>query len=207
MIIVGAKGFAKQVVEVFYQTGMHECVYFFDNVSQEADLLFGHKVVRDFAQVRQIFSVNRAFCLGIGGPHLRKELTLQFKQLGGDLQSLISPFAHIAVHSSVSIGVSILTGVVVENDALIQEGALLNTQASVHHDAVVGAFAEIAPGARILGGCIIGEEAFVGANAVILPKINIGHRAVVGAGAVVTRDVEPASLVVGNPAKHIRYVL
>ncbi|MDQ6837197.1 MAG: antibiotic acetyltransferase, partial [Actinomycetota bacterium] len=37
------------------------------------------------------------------------------------------------------------------------------------------------------------------------PGVRIGHAAVVGAGSVVTRDVEPWSIVAGNPARHIRW--
>ncbi len=44
----------------------------------------------------------------------------------------------------------------------------------------------------------------IGAGAVILPGIRVGRRAMVGAGAVVTRDVAPGKLVVGNPAKVLR---
>ena len=47
--------------------------------------------------------------------------------------------------------------------------------------------------------------ASIGANATILPGITIGERAMVGAGAVVTRDVPPLAVVVGNPARIIRY--
>ena len=48
------------------------------------------------------------------------------------------------------------------------------------------------------------KGATVGANATILPGITIGEKAMVGAGAVVTRDVPPRTLVVGNPARAIR---
>ena len=52
----------------------------------------------------------------------------------------------------------------------------------------------------------IKKGASVGANATILPGITIGASALVGAGAVVTRDVPPGKLVVGNPAKVIKDV-
>lgn len=48
------------------------------------------------------------------------------------------------------------------------------------------------------------KGATVGANATILAGITIGQNAMVGAGAVVTRDVPPNVLVVGNPARIIK---
>ena len=50
------------------------------------------------------------------------------------------------------------------------------------------------------------EFASIGANATILPGITIGKNAIVGAGSVVTRDVDPNAIVVGNPAKVIRLI-
>lgn len=46
--------------------------------------------------------------------------------------------------------------------------------------------------------------ASIGANATILPGITIGERAMIGAGSVVTRDVPPDVLVVGNPARIVK---
>lgn len=53
---------------------------------------------------------------------------------------------------------------------------------------------------------LIKKGASIGANATILPGVIIGEKAMVGAGAVVTKDVAPYSVVVGNPAKHIRFI-
>ena len=50
---------------------------------------------------------------------------------------------------------------------------------------------------------IIKKGASIGANATILPGITIGEGAMTGAGAVVTRDVQPNTTVVGNPARKI----
>jgi virginiamycin A acetyltransferase len=49
----------------------------------------------------------------------------------------------------------------------------------------------------------IGNDVWIGARAIILEGINIGDGAIVGAGAVVTKDVEPYSIVAGCPAKPI----
>ena len=48
----------------------------------------------------------------------------------------------------------------------------------------------------------IGEGCFIGARAIILKGVTIGPGAVVAAGAVVTRDVPPGCLAIGNPAKN-----
>jgi acetyltransferase-like isoleucine patch superfamily enzyme len=55
-------------------------------------------------------------------------------------------------------------------------------------------------------GPTIRRGARIGAAAVLLPGIEIGEEAFVGAGAVVTRDVPPRAVVVGNPARVIREV-
>ena len=51
---------------------------------------------------------------------------------------------------------------------------------------------------------IIEDDVWIGAHCVILLGVHIGKGAVIGAGSVVTHDVEPYTVVAGNPAKHIR---
>jgi putative colanic acid biosynthesis acetyltransferase WcaF len=55
-----------------------------------------------------------------------------------------------------------------------------------------------------VGPIVIGEDVFVGARAFVMPGVVVGDGAVVGACAVVTRDVEPWTIVAGNPAKAIK---
>jgi UDP-2-acetamido-3-amino-2,3-dideoxy-glucuronate N-acetyltransferase len=51
---------------------------------------------------------------------------------------------------------------------------------------------------------LVRRRASIGSGAVILPGITIGEGAIVGAGAVVTNDVAPRAVVVGNPARFLR---
>ncbi|MFZ4779391.1 MAG: acyltransferase [Terrimicrobiaceae bacterium] len=53
------------------------------------------------------------------------------------------------------------------------------------------------------GDVSIGDRVWIGYGSLILPGVHIGEGAVVGAGAVVTKDVEPYTIVAGNPARKI----
>ena len=50
----------------------------------------------------------------------------------------------------------------------------------------------------------IGDDVWIGTGAIVLKGVSIGDRAIVGAGAVVVRDVQPDTVVAGNPARLIR---
>jgi len=55
------------------------------------------------------------------------------------------------------------------------------------------------------GDVVIGSDVWIGQDALILSGVTISHGAVVAARSVVTKDVEPYSIVGGNPARHIRF--
>lgn len=54
------------------------------------------------------------------------------------------------------------------------------------------------------GDVIIGDRVWIAYRAIILPGVTIGEGAVVGAGSVVTKNVEPYTIVAGNPARLIK---
>ncbi len=54
------------------------------------------------------------------------------------------------------------------------------------------------------GSTIIGNDVWIGNSATIMPGIKVSHGAIIGASSVVTKNVEPYSIVAGNPAKLIR---
>lgn len=54
------------------------------------------------------------------------------------------------------------------------------------------------------GDTVVGNDVWIGAEAMIMPGVRIGHGAMIGSRALVTKDVEPYTIVGGNPAKPIR---
>jgi acetyltransferase-like isoleucine patch superfamily enzyme len=53
---------------------------------------------------------------------------------------------------------------------------------------------------------VINRNVWIGSNATILPGVTIGENAVVAAASVVTKDVPDNSIVVGSPARVVRYL-
>lgn len=51
----------------------------------------------------------------------------------------------------------------------------------------------------------IGDDVWIGARVIILPGVSIGSGSVLGAGTIIARDVPPRAVVVGNPARVVRY--
>jgi sugar O-acyltransferase (sialic acid O-acetyltransferase NeuD family) len=204
MLIIGAKGFAKEVLEVLHQNNTLENVAFFDDVNED---VFG-KLYNEFTilktcdEVETYFSeISKEFTIGIGNPILRKKLYDKFLSLGGQFTSTISPKANIGNYGNIiNEGCNIMTGTVITNDVSIDRGALINLNCTIGHDSKIGEFVELSPGVHISGNCTIGDFTTIGTNATILPKINIGSNVIVAAGAVVTKDIPDNCMVAGVPA-------
>jgi maltose O-acetyltransferase len=79
------------------------------------------------------------------------------------------------------------------------EAVIANHAHIIAHDASTRHFTGYTRIARVH----IGKRVYVGAGAIILPGVTVGDEAVVGAGAVVRQDVDPGTIVVGNPARAV----
>jgi len=208
MLIIGAKGFAKEVLEVVLQLNQLENLVFYDDVNIEvSEKLFGQfPILRTKQEATTYFkTIDNRFTIGIGNPFLRKQLYDKFSAIGGKFTSTISPLATIGAYDvQLGIGANVLSGAVFSNSAKIGIGCIVYYNAIITHDCVIGDFVEISPAVNLLGRCKIGDYTQIGANSTILPDIIIGKNVIIGAGSVVTKNVPDNCLIVGVPAKIIK---
>lgn len=110
---------------------------------------------------------------------------------------------HVFIENDVSIGnrVTIKCGVQVWDGITLEDDVFVGPNSTFTND--------IYPRSKkpfLIQRTIVGRGATIGANATILCGIVIGAGAMIGAGAVVLDDVPSNAVVVGNPAKIIRYI-
>ena len=208
MVIIGAKGFAKEVLEILHQNNQLEGLAFYDDVNLDIpDILYDRfPVLKNEDQVKEHFErFGNQFTIGIGGPKLREMLYDKFVALGGELVSTVSQSTDIGNYEiKLGIGCNILSGVIVSNGVTLGKANIIYYNSIITHDVTTGDFVEISPGVKLLGRCTIGNFSRIGSNAVILPNIKIGNNVTVGAGAVVTKDLPDNCVAVGVPAKIIK---
>lgn len=116
---------------------------------------------------------------------------------------IISRYVTINYNSTIGDRTKIMDLSHITGNCTVGDDVFVSVSVSTVNDNIVrgGEYDE----ARIVGPNI-GNGSVIGANAVLLPSVHIGTNAMVGAGSVVTRDVEPNALVLGTPAKFVRYL-
>ena len=83
-------------------------------------------------------------------------------------------------------------------------GIVIHKDARIGHHCLISQQVTVGGRSGIAGAPVIGNYVRIGAGAKILGNITVGDFAVIGANAVVIRDVEPASVVAGVPARLLR---
>lgn len=210
MIIIGAGGFAKELLEIFHQKGMIDELAFYDDTSSKpAATVFGRfPVLRTEDQVKNHFISNgNSFTIGIGNPVLRFNLCQKFESWGGILTSVFSPKANLGSYEvTIGKGTCVLDGAVFSNCTETGIGCIVYYNAIITHDCKLGNYVQVSPGVAILGTVVIEDFVMIGANATILPRLIIGKHAMIAAAALISKPVPAYALMVGNPARQIGWV-
>lgn len=130
-----------------------------------------------------------------------------------DINARIEPGALIRDQVLIGDNAVIMMGAIINIGAEIGAGSMIDMGAVLGGRAIVGKNCHIGAGTVLAGvvepasatPVIIEDDVLIGANAVVLEGVRVGKGAVVAAGAIVTKDVEPYSVVAGGPAKFVKY--
>ena len=134
--------------------------------------------------------------------------------------AVVGDRAHVRERAAVGEGSVVGSGSAVDNDVSIGAQVKIQTACYVTAFSVLEDDVFVAPGVTTtndnamgrhdrgtqLRGATLRRACRVGAGSILLPGIEVGEEAFVAAGALVTRDVEPRTLVMGVPAKPMRPV-
>lgn len=203
LVIIGAGGHAQKVAQLAKSLNFNLIGYI--STEKPGTIVGDLKVLGYLDYYKNDPHLNKtSFHIAIGENSVRYDILSLIQEYCKSNISIFSPAAKINSKSIIRDGTSILTNVVIENNAYIGKCCLIDTGAIIEHDTEIGDFVNVSPGAIIASHIKVGMGAIIGAGATVIEKISIGEGALVGAGSVVINDIEPYTVVVGNPARKIR---
>jgi len=139
------------------------------------------------------------------------------KQIGE--RTRIWAFAHILPGARIGADCNICDHVFIENDVIIGDRVTIKCGVQIWDGIRLEDNVMIGPNATFtndlfprskqpfqLHKTVVEQGASIGANATILCGITIGSEAMIGAGSVVTKDVPPRAVIIGNPGRIIRFL-
>jgi UDP-perosamine 4-acetyltransferase len=202
LIIIGAGGHARSVMDIALQNADYEIVGCIDPVPGD---VLGKPVIGSDNDLETFFAGGiRHIFVAIGNNSLRHKLFNYALSIGFEPVNIISRYAAISPHAHLGKGICIMAGAVINVNTIIDDNSIINTCCSIDHDCHIGKSSHIAPGVAFSGTVKSGEGVHIGTGASAIDGITIGDWAYIGAGAVVVKDIPPGVMAYGVPARVIR---
>ena len=212
IVVWGATGQAVVLEELLSHYSIKIDTFFENNINiaspiEDVPIYYGENGFNDWLfKTKNIKEYNYLVAIGGYNGGFRQKIGEMLKASGLQPFTAIHKTAFVANNTIIGEGAQILANSSVCARAIMGKYCIINTSASVDHECVLGDSVHIGPGAKLAGCVTVEYNVFVGTNATILPRIKIGKNTIIGAGAVVTKNIPPFSIVIGNPARVVKTI-
>jgi len=201
--ILGAGNVARDVLEIYRELGIINCVRGFieESSTRTGQEICGIKIFND--SILETLDRKVLLVAAIGLP-LKQAFIERAVAMGFSFDTIVHPTAIIGSRIDIGEGCIIFPGVILTHDIKIGRQSIINVSSNISHDCFLGDYVTVCPGVNIAGRVNIHDGTWVGIGATIINKINIGQKSFISAGAVVINDVPNEVIIAGVPAKVIR---
>ena len=209
ILLWGGRSKARVIVEMINEIygSSAEVVGIFDKTLTKPTFSSNIKHYSQNFKLNAICKQSTHFIICMGGEHgyARYLTAKKLEEAGLKPLSLISEYSILDKLDCVGSGLQTMPGAVAHKFSTIGDQCILNTNSTIDHECTIGNGVHIMGSASVAGCVKIGDYSTVGTNATILPNVKVGNNVFIGAGAVVTCDISDNEVVVGVPAKFLRY--
>ena len=203
LCIYGCGGMGREIADLAHRLDNWDKIVFVDDNIRTR--LVDDVEVFTLDEVKQQYASGEAeFIVTAGEPSSRTALYEKLRDEKLKCVNVITPEFVLSKFSSIAQGTIVHMGALATCNVHIGFGCLINKNVVIGHDVQVGDYCVISPSVAVGGNVQIGNNCYIGSGALIRNGITIGHNSIVGMGAVVLKDVEPYSVMIGNPAKLLR---
>ncbi|MBT3315396.1 MAG: acetyltransferase [Anaerolineae bacterium] len=208
ILILGAGGHAKVIVDIVEQEGKYNLVGIIDQNLAEKEPLLSYPLLGKEEDLPKLIKEHaiKGIIIAIGDNFIRSKAANRLNESysGLSFPTTIHPKTAIAKDVKISEGTVIMAGVSVNPGSTLGNFCILNTNSILDHDSSLGDFSSLAPGVTVGGDCNIGNYSAIGIGATLLHGIKIGEHSVIGAASLVSKEIPPNTIAYGLPAKEIR---
>lgn len=208
VLIVGSSGHSKVIIDIFEKMSNISIIGLIDAYRPAGSETLGHKILGSEEIINKLFLKDPTIkvFVAIGDNFIRSQVVSKIKSLIQDIKfiSAIHPNSTIGKNVIIGEGVAIMAGVVVNSDSVISDFCILNTNASLDHDNVMGKYSSLAPNSVTGGNVKIGEFSSISISATIKHGISVGEHSIIGAGSVLLNNCPNNVIFYGIPAREIR---
>lgn len=208
VLLWGARTKARIIHQMLLDTGFGVPKIVFDSTVDAPFFDTKAKFYKDIRKLKTDLHKVTHFVTCIGGEdgYARCRVSQILKKVGLKAMTLIHDKSFIDSLVEIGEGTQLMPFAIVQKFTKVGQQCVLNTNSTIDHDCIIGDGVHIMGNAALAGMVEVGDYATIGTNATVLPRIKIGEGAFVGAGAVVTKDVAPFTVVMGNPARFAKKI-
>ncbi|NGM85586.1 acetyltransferase [Paenibacillus sp. 7124] len=206
IVVFGAGGHAKAVIDTVERQGQYRIVGLLDSHKAAGSAVYGYRILGSEQYLADHREEIDGVIVAIGDNWVRAGIVARITSLCPDVPfvTTVHPGAWIARGAVLGQGTVVMAGAVVNSDTVIGEHGVLYPKASVDHDSRTGDYVTLAPGATTGGNVTIGDYSVLSLGANVIHSVRIGEHTVIGAGATVLADIGGYAVAYGTPAAVVR---
>ncbi|MBU3127153.1 NeuD/PglB/VioB family sugar acetyltransferase [Clostridium tagluense] len=184
LLIIGAGGHGRVVAETAELMGLWGNIVFLDD-RVDVSVVLNHRIVGKLEEYEQFTDKYDYAIVCIGDNEKRMDLLEKLLKSGYKVPVIIHPKASVSKYSHIGEGSVILAGAVINTDASIGRGCIVNINSCVDHDSILWDGVHVCSGAVVRSGCRIGELSYIGSGACVKPGAILQGKFILHDGMVI----------------------